>query len=111
IYISFTFLLPRPDNCFGNLLKLTNMKIQLFLAPLLFSFAAPLFAAESSSDSTGAVVDMSVGLGCGQVGPAIPRIERALESFQRIQPLSLDPLTANEKLARDAVSPDSSIAH
>jgi hypothetical protein len=77
---------------------------------LLLSFTAPLLAAGSSSDSAEAAVDISVGIGCGQAGPASPRIENALESLQRIQPLSLDPLAANEKLARNAVSPDAAIA-
>jgi hypothetical protein len=53
---------------------------------------------------------MKAGLGCGQVVPASPRIENALESFQRIEALSLNPVAANEKLAHDAISPDTSIA-
>jgi hypothetical protein len=83
------------------------MKIQRFLAPLLLSFAAPVLAADSNSDSAR---DTSVAIGCGTVSPAPVRIENALESFQRIESLSLNPLAANEKLARDAASPDLSIA-
>jgi hypothetical protein len=88
------------------------MKIQLFFAPLLLNFSAFVPAAGLNSDSglNETVVEMNVGLGCGQVGPASPRIENALESFQTIQPLFLNPFAVNEKLAHDAISPDSSIA-
>ena len=88
------------------------MKTQRFLLAVTLSFTASLMAAELTSDSgrTEILPDMSAGIGCGQVLPASPRIENALESFQKIKPLSLDPAAANEKLARDAISPDSSIA-
>lgn len=83
------------------------MKTQRFLLALTLSFAARLLAAESSSISAR---DVPIALGCGTVSPAPIRIENALESFQRFEPLSLDPLAVNRKLAHDAVSPDTSIA-
>jgi len=85
------------------------MKIQRYLVPLMLSFTASLLAAGLNSDSTERALDM-IAVGCGQVLPASPRLENALESFQRIEPLSLDPVAANERLAHDAISPDASIA-
>jgi hypothetical protein len=109
IYNSFTFLLPGTDNSFLPSWKLTVMKIQLFLPALVLNFTASLLAAELNSDSTERALDM-IAVGCGQVLPASPRLENALETFQRIEPLSLDPVAANERLAHDAISPDASIA-
>jgi hypothetical protein len=88
------------------------MKMQRFLVALSLSFAAPLLAVDLNSNAgqVEIAVDMNAMLGCGQAVPAPPRIENALESFQVIQPLSLDPLAVNEKLAHEAVSSDSSVA-
>jgi hypothetical protein len=85
------------------------MKTQRFLLALSFSFSASLPAAELNSDSSERVLDM-IAVGCGQLVPASPRLDNALESFQTIKPLSLDPVAINEKLAHEAISPEPSIA-
>jgi hypothetical protein len=86
------------------------MKLQRYFTLLLLSFSASLPAAESKSHSTQTARDMNMAAGCGQVPAAPTRIDNALESFQRFDPLPLDPVAANEKLSHDAISPDSSIA-
>jgi hypothetical protein len=111
-YNSFTFLLPWPDNSFIPSCEFFAMKTQHVLLALSLNFTVSLLAAELNSDArqTETTVDMNLGLGCGQVAPPSPRIENALESFQTIHPLSLDPFAANERLAHEAISPDSSVA-
>jgi hypothetical protein len=81
------------------------MKMQLFLPAFMLGFCATLLAAQLNSDPA-----VALAVSCGQVPAAPIRIENALESFQRFEPLSLDPLAVNKKLAHDAISPDSSIA-
>jgi len=87
------------------------MKIQRYFAPLLLSFSTTLLTAESNSDSTRTkTADVTFAAGCGTLPSAPIPVENALESFQRIEALSLTPLATNHKLAHDAISPNSSIS-
>src|SRR5689334_9080079 len=87
------------------------MKMQRYFVLLLLSFSTTLLAAEfSRSADVETASDLNAVLSCGTMPSAPVRIENALESFQRIEALSLNPVASNEKLAHDAISPDSSTA-